>query len=142
MTDAKNQTTTFEDQLKALLEKHPAFDPSLVAKIATQKKNADNAKIKKNKIKEAKELIEEFRISHNAVFPSKPWKTTSAETLILLINEQKETFAKTYGWKEENFQTEFKKVSDIFESAISSVEQAVQTLDTAKPKIDVFSALK
>lgn len=129
---------TFEEQLKALLEKHPAFDPATVAKIATQKKNADNAKIKKEKIREAKELIEEFRISHNAVFPSKPWKATSAETLILLIKEQKEAFANTYGWKEESFPEDFKKVLAIFDS----VEQAIKTLDTVEAAIGAFGALE
>lgn len=64
---------TFEEQVLELLERNPGFDPATVAKIASQKKNADNAKVKKEKIKEARALIEQFHISHNAVFPSKPW---------------------------------------------------------------------
>ena len=66
-------TQTFEEQFLELLASNPDFDPATVAKIATQKKNSDNAKVKKVKIKEARALIEQFNISHNAVFPSKPW---------------------------------------------------------------------
>lgn len=73
-TTAQTETAkTFEEQILELLERNPDFDPATVARIASQKKNADNAKVKKEKIKEARALIEQFHISHNAVFPSKPW---------------------------------------------------------------------
>lgn len=132
-TKAKTETPkTFEEKFLELLASNPDFDVATVAKIASQKKNADNAKIKKAKIKIAKDLIEIYNISPNAIFPSKPWRKTSAETAVEVIIERTQNF-KTW---ESGLPEDVLKALDF---AVEIAQKALEARDNAVNAYHVVS---